>query len=115
MRGRVLATLAMTSSLSSALGAQLLGWMSQAVGPRTTLVMAGAGSLAACFAAAVALSRRHEVPLPSVGRARELLVGVRASVAHLVPAGSRARARLTVIRTAVAVPYVFASSRGAPR
>ena len=81
MRGRVLAALAMTSSLSSALGAQLLGWMSQTVGPRTTLVMAGTVTTAACFAAAIALSRRLEVPLPSAGRARQLLIDVRASAA----------------------------------
>jgi MFS family permease len=81
MRGRVLAALAMTSSLSSALGAQLLGWMSQTVGPRTTLMMAGTVTTVACLAAAIALSRRLEAPLPSVGRARELFVGVRASAA----------------------------------
>jgi MFS family permease len=81
MRGRVLAALAMTSALSSALGAQLLGWMSQTMGPRATLVMAGMVTTAACFAAALALSRRREMPLPSAGRARELLVGVRASAA----------------------------------
>jgi MFS family permease len=81
MRGRVLAALAMTSSLASALGAQLLGWLSEAAGPRAALVLAGTVTIAACVVAAVALSRRLDLPLPSNERARALIVGVRDSAA----------------------------------
>jgi MFS family permease len=104
MRGRVLAALAMTSALSSALGAQLLGWMSQTMGPRATLVVAGTVTTAACFAAAIALSRRPEVRLPSAGRARELLVGVRGSAASgwLVVSGRIAVSHRLMTRRLVA-------------
>ncbi|MET7750040.1 MFS transporter, partial [Micromonospora sp. NPDC005367] len=51
MRGRVLAALAVTGSVSSAVGAPLLGWLSEHAGPRQTLVLAGSlaavGTLAA--------------------------------------------------------------------
>ncbi|HEY2671838.1 MAG TPA: MFS transporter, partial [Rugosimonospora sp.] len=52
MRGRVLAALAMTSSLSSALGAQLLGWLSEVAGPRATLALGGTVTTIACAIAA---------------------------------------------------------------
>jgi MFS family permease len=104
MRGRVLAALAMTSSLSSALGAQLLGWLSDVTGPRATLALAGAATIAACAVAAVALSRRLDVPLPSAARARELLIGVRESAAsrRLAVSGRLASSRGFVARRLVA-------------
>ncbi|WP_345631786.1 MFS transporter [Rugosimonospora acidiphila] len=103
MRGRVLAALAMTSSLSSALGAQLLGWMSEAVGPRTTLVMAGTVTTAACAVAAIVLSRRAEKPLSSAGTARGLLTGVRGSAARgvAVPRRLAVSGRLAMSRALV--------------
>ena len=42
MRGRVLAALAVTGSVSAAVGAPLLGWLAEHAGPRQTLVLAGA-------------------------------------------------------------------------
>ncbi|WP_089016034.1 MFS transporter [Micromonospora inositola] len=55
MRGRVLAALAVTGSVSAAVGAPLLGWLSEHVGPRQTLVLAGAVTAVATVAAGVAL------------------------------------------------------------
>jgi MFS family permease len=77
MRGRVLAALAMTSALSSAMGAQLLGWMSQDVGPRATLVAAGVVTTAVCVVAGVMLSRRLHTSEQPAGLARTVLAGVR--------------------------------------
>ncbi|MDZ5442813.1 MFS transporter [Micromonospora sp. 4G57] len=55
MRGRVLAALAVTGSVSAAVGAPLLGWLSEHAGPRQTLVLAGAVTAVATAAAGVAL------------------------------------------------------------
>ncbi|RKF28491.1 MFS transporter [Micromonospora globbae] len=55
MRGRVLAALAVTGSISAAVGAPLLGWLSEHAGPRQTLVLAGATAAVATVVAAVAL------------------------------------------------------------
>ncbi|WBB67330.1 MFS transporter [Micromonospora sp. WMMD812] len=59
MRGRVLAALAVTGSVSAAVGAPLLGWLSEHAGPRQTLVLAGAIAAVATAAAGVALDRLH--------------------------------------------------------
>ncbi|MFF5225253.1 MFS transporter [Dactylosporangium sp. NPDC000521] len=65
MRGRMLAAMSVTGSLAGALGAPLLGWLSEWVGPRQTLVMAGALTAAACIAAGMALKgARHRWPAP---------------------------------------------------
>ncbi|MGC5018044.1 MFS transporter [Micromonospora sp. DT47] len=60
MRGRVLAALAVTGSVSAAVGAPLLGWLSEHVGPRQTLVLAGATAAVATVAAGVALDRLRD-------------------------------------------------------
>ncbi|MEV0806724.1 MFS transporter [Micromonospora sp. NPDC050200] len=60
MRGRVLAALAVTGSVSVAVGAPLLGWLSEHVGPRPTLVLAGATTAVATAAAGVTLDRLRE-------------------------------------------------------
>ncbi|SCE91241.1 Predicted arabinose efflux permease, MFS family [Micromonospora viridifaciens] len=60
MRGRVLAALAVTGSISAAVGAPLLGWLSEHAGPRQTLVLAGALTTVATVAAGVALDRLRE-------------------------------------------------------
>ncbi|MCW3816973.1 MFS transporter [Micromonospora sp. DR5-3] len=60
MRGRVLAALAVTGSISAAVGAPLLGWLSEHAGPRQTLVLAGALTTVATLAAGVALDRLRE-------------------------------------------------------
>ncbi|MEU4717494.1 MFS transporter [Micromonospora purpureochromogenes] len=60
MRGRVLAALAVTGSVSAAVGAPLLGWLSEHAGPRQTLVLAGAVTAVATAAAGVALDGLRE-------------------------------------------------------
>ena len=47
MRGRVLAALAVTGSVSAAVGAPLLGWLAEHAGPRQTLVLAGSAAAVA--------------------------------------------------------------------
>ncbi|MEU5671248.1 MFS transporter, partial [Micromonospora sp. NPDC047753] len=59
MRGRVLAALAVTGSVSAAVGAPLLGWLAEHAGPRQTLVLAGAAAAIATTAAGVALDRQR--------------------------------------------------------
>ncbi|MFI6264189.1 MFS transporter [Micromonospora sp. NPDC051006] len=59
MRGRVLAALAVTGSISAAVGAPLLGWLSEHAGPRQTLVLAGTVAAIATMAAGVAFDRRR--------------------------------------------------------
>jgi MFS family permease len=60
MRGRVLAALAVTGSVSAAVGAPLLGWLAEHAGPRQTLVLAGTVTAVATAAAGVALDRLRE-------------------------------------------------------
>ncbi|NES29449.1 MFS transporter [Micromonospora terminaliae] len=60
MRGRVLAALAVTGSVSAAVGAPLLGWLAEHAGPRQTLVLAGTITAVATAAAGVALDRLRE-------------------------------------------------------
>jgi len=104
MRGRVLAALAMTSSLSSALGAQLLGWLSEAVGPRSTLVLAGAVTTVACVAGGIALSRHLDAPTRPAGLGRAMLAGVRGTTVA-APPGVAGRTTLSG-RLAVSRPLV---------
>ena len=59
MRGRVLAAIAVTGSISAAVGAPLLGWLSEYVGPRQTLVLAGVVTTVASVVAGVLLARQH--------------------------------------------------------
>lgn len=58
MRGRVLAALSVSGSLAGSLGAPVLGWLCGAVGPRHTLVLAGAVTVAASALVGLALARR---------------------------------------------------------
>ncbi|SCL37292.1 Transmembrane secretion effector [Micromonospora rhizosphaerae] len=60
MRGRVLAALAVTGSVSAAVGAPLLGWLSEHAGPRQTLVLAGSITAVATLAAGVVLDRLRD-------------------------------------------------------
>ncbi|MEU3456110.1 MFS transporter [Micromonospora sp. NPDC006766] len=57
MRGRVLAALGVTGSISAAVGAPLLGWLAEHVGPRQTLVLAGVITTVATIVAGLALDR----------------------------------------------------------
>ncbi|GAA3289950.1 hypothetical protein GCM10020218_059630 [Dactylosporangium vinaceum] len=58
MRGRVLAAAAVVSALGGMVGAPVLGALCEAIGPRETLVVAGAIGVLACSAGAVLLLRR---------------------------------------------------------
>jgi MFS family permease len=72
MRGRVLATVGMVSSLSGIVGAPLIGWMCDTLGARGSLVTAGAVTVAAGVAGGIVLARLKGVPvfaaLPLVAR-----------------------------------------------
>ncbi|MFI7645430.1 MFS transporter [Micromonospora sp. NPDC049460] len=63
MRGRVLAALAVTGSVSAAVGAPLLGWLSEHAGPRQTLVLAGTVTAIATVVAGIGLDRLRGRPL----------------------------------------------------
>ena len=62
MRGRVLGVATAVSGASGAVGAPLLGWLSEAIGPRLTLVGAGATTLIACVLAGAAFARLRGIP-----------------------------------------------------
>ncbi|MEW2359375.1 MFS transporter [Spirillospora sp. NPDC029432] len=68
LRGRVIAAQGMVGAASGAVGGPLLGAMSDALGPRAALSLAGAISLAVALAAAVALWRMGKITL--FGRTR---------------------------------------------
>ncbi|MFI7642369.1 MFS transporter [Nonomuraea sp. NPDC049400] len=57
MRGRVIAALSIVSAGSGALGGPLLGWLSDALGPRVALEIGGVSCVAAALLAAVGLAR----------------------------------------------------------
>ena len=65
MRGRVLSLLAAISSLAGAVGAPVLGWMSETLGPRACLIIAGTVCSATCVGAAMYINRvRETCPAP---------------------------------------------------
>ncbi|MEV4113727.1 MFS transporter [Nonomuraea sp. NPDC049695] len=57
MRGRVIAALSIVSAGSGALGGPLLGWLSDALGPRVALEIGGVSCVAAALLAAAGLAR----------------------------------------------------------
>jgi MFS family permease len=57
MRGRVLATMGIVSSLSGIVGAPAVGWLADTLGPRGGLILCGLVTTAAATAGAVALAR----------------------------------------------------------
>ncbi|RZU54030.1 transmembrane secretion effector [Krasilnikovia cinnamomea] len=57
MRGRVLATLGIVSSLSGIVGAPAIGWLADTLGARGALLLAGAATTAAALGGAYALAR----------------------------------------------------------
>ncbi|TML31803.1 MAG: MFS transporter [Actinobacteria bacterium] len=65
MRGRVLSAMSIVSAVSGMAGAPLLGWLSETLGPRTTLVFAGTVGLLACAVAARALTARRPRLVPA--------------------------------------------------
>ncbi|SDY19839.1 Predicted arabinose efflux permease, MFS family [Micromonospora pattaloongensis] len=92
MRGRVLAALAVTGSVSAAVGAPLLGWLSDHAGPRQTLVLAGALAAAASLAAGAALARQRGLAVEPV----QLRITLRESVGWNA---DRLRSRVPLSRT----------------
>ncbi|WP_433210139.1 MFS transporter [Dactylosporangium sp. CS-047395] len=66
MRGRVLAAVALVSALGGMVGAPVLGALCEAVGPRETLVLAGAIGVLACAAGAVFLFGRRSSGVPAL-------------------------------------------------
>ena len=75
MRGRVLATVGIVSSLSGIVGAPAVGWLSDTLGPRGALVLAGAITTAAAVAGAIAVARAQgrtlRLPVPALRRPAE--------------------------------------------
>ncbi|MFC0504566.1 MFS transporter [Micromonospora costi] len=121
MRGRVLAALAVTGSVSAAVGAPLLGWLSEHLGPRQTLVLAGATAAVATAAAGVALDglRGREVRRRVAGVLAAPVVrrGVALTVRVIRPASTAARAlrpaRAVVPLSQIAAPAGRAVAAGA--
>lgn len=70
MRGRVLAAIGVTGSVAAAVGAPALGWLSEHVGPRQTLVLAGSVGVAASVWAGLRLARRTGEQRPATVPAR---------------------------------------------
>ncbi|BFU45144.1 MFS transporter [Krasilnikovia sp. MM14-A1004] len=73
MRGRVLATLGIVSSLSGIVGAPAIGWLSDTLGPRGALLLAGVVTSAAAVGGALALARAkgRTLRLPVLRRTAE--------------------------------------------
>lgn len=69
MRGRVLSALALVSSLSGIVGAPLVGWLCDTLGPREALLLAGAVTTAAALAGTLALARAKGLSVPIFRRA----------------------------------------------
>lgn len=66
VRGRVLAVAGVTGAISGAVGAPVLGWLSDTAGPRTALLLAGLVTTAGCVAAGAAYAavlRRRSAPV----------------------------------------------------
>jgi hypothetical protein len=63
MRGRVIAVQGVVSAAAGAIGGPLLGWLCDSAGPRLTLELAGAVTVAATLVAAVVLARLSNVRL----------------------------------------------------
>lgn len=92
MRGRVLAALAVTGSISAAVGAPLLGWLSDHIGPRQTLVLAGAVAAVATMLAGAMLGRQRGLAVRPV----QLRITLRESMGW---DAARLRDRATISRT----------------
>ncbi|MFI5890094.1 MFS transporter [Actinoplanes sp. NPDC051513] len=71
MRGRVLATMGIVSSLSGIVGAPTVGWLADTLGPRGGLILCGVVTTAAAVGGAVALARVNGVVLPGARRPAE--------------------------------------------
>jgi MFS family permease len=68
MRGRVLATMGIVSSLSGMVGAPAVGWLADTIGARGGLVLCGVLTTVCAVGGAVALGRAAGVAVPGVRR-----------------------------------------------
>ena len=66
MRGRVLATMGIVSSLSGMVGAPVVGWLADALGARGGLILGGVVTTVWAVGGAVALGRAAGVVVPGV-------------------------------------------------
>jgi MFS family permease len=71
MRGRVLATMGIVSSLSGIVGAPAVGWLADTLGARGGLILCGLVTTVVALAGAAALARLHGVALPVLRRPAE--------------------------------------------
>jgi MFS family permease len=71
MRGRVLATMGIVSSLSGMAGAPAVGWLADTLGARGGLILCGTVTTVVAVGGAVALARATGVVLPGVRRVAE--------------------------------------------
>lgn len=90
MRGRVVAAISVTGSLAGAVGAPVLGWLCEILGPRQALVLAGSVTILASAAAGVALAR-----LRRPGIAVPRFPGPAMPIFQFVQRPARARSRST--------------------
>ena len=60
MRGRVMALYSVVFLGSTPIGGPIVGWLSEAAGPRAALVLAGMAALAAAAGGAIAFARRRD-------------------------------------------------------
>ena len=70
MRGRVMALYSVVFLGSTPIGAPLVGWIAEAVGPRAGLVLGALAALAAAAGARVAFRRAAEAKAATAGRAQ---------------------------------------------
>ncbi|GAB7050000.1 hypothetical protein JCM9534A_51260 [Catenuloplanes indicus JCM 9534] len=96
MRGRILASLGLVSSMAGIVGAPVLGWLCDALGARGALGLAGAVTTVAALAGALVLARVKGVPVPALRTVRR---GLRRVVRRRVPAVTTA-----VVPTDAVVP-----------
>ena len=81
MRGRVIAAVGMVGAASGALGGPVLGWLSDAFGPRAALHAGGVACVAATLLAALTLARLSRRPVrpadhPAPGAGERLILAI---------------------------------------
>ncbi|WP_310376825.1 MFS transporter [Catenuloplanes atrovinosus] len=74
MRGRVLASLGLISSMAGIVGAPVLGWLCDVLGARGALGLAGAVTTVAALAGALVLARAKGVPVPVLRTVRRVVL-----------------------------------------